>query len=52
GKKSTEIARLLNRSLQTIYTTLNRASSRQNFKTHPRPGRPKSYMDRDKRSLI
>ncbi|THC88491.1 hypothetical protein EYZ11_012060 [Aspergillus tanneri] len=52
GRKPTEIARLLNRPLQTIYTTLNRASLRQDFEAQPRSGRPKTYTDRDKRLVI
>lgn len=52
GQKPAEIARLLNRPASTIYSVISRATSRHDFTTLPRSGRPKSTSDRANRQII
>lgn len=52
GGTATQIAEDLQRPRSTIYSTLRNASSKQNFESRSRSGRPKIFTDRDKRSII
>lgn len=52
GWKGTAIAAELNRSPQTVYTTIRRKSPQPSLASNPRSGRPKSTSDLQKRSIV
>ena len=52
GHKPSEIATVLNHPVPPVKTTLSRASSRPNYASKPRSGRPKVYDDRAIRTIL
>jgi transposase len=52
GVKPSQISRNLQIPRSTVIDTIQQKSKRDDGKSSPRPGRPKSYTERDKRHII
>ena len=52
GLSAANISRDLGIPRTTIWSTLQRESTQLDGKSFPRPGRPKSYTERDKRHIL